>query len=434
MTKPAILLQELQARIGDRAKSDPAHRFWGIYVHIVKVETLEASYLQAKQQQGSAGSDGVTFADIERAGRQQFLQELHDGLRDGTYRALPQRKVEIPKAGGKTRIISVGAIRDRVVQGAARLILEPIFEADFSNSSMGSRRGRRAHQAITRVRRALHGRRHYVVDVDLASFFDNIAHPAVLRKVAQRVQDRQVLAYVKWFLKGAGRRGVPQGSPLSPLLANLVLTDLDNALDRGKGFIEYVRYLDDMVVLAFDSPKGRKWADCALQRIRSEAAVIGVSVNEEKTRQVTMTSPDACFVFLGFEFRWKRGTRSGKPYAHLTPRKEKLASLKERVRAVLRHNRHIEVSAVVKQLNPILRGWLDYFRIGHAERVLLKLRNYVELRVRRFAAKQRKRQGFGWKRWSREVVYRRWGLYDNYRPKADDFWQQLRAEQKICPV
>jgi RNA-directed DNA polymerase len=386
-----------------------------MYVHIKKFETLEASYLRAKQQRGAAGSDGVTFGDIEQRGRACFLGELVRELEEGTYRSLPPRRVEIPKGNGKTRTISVAAIRDRVVQGAIRLLLEPIFEADFSDSSMGARPGRRAHDAIDRVRQALRRRQHHVVDVDLAAFFDNIEHQSVLKKLAQRVQDRQVLALVKWFLRSGGKRGLPQGSPLSPLLANLVLTDLDKALERGGGFMTYVRFLDDMVVLTHDSPKGRKWAERALTRIRQEAGAIGVQINEEKTCTVTMTTPDASFAFLGFDFRWKRSVQTGTAYPYTTPRSKKITELQARVRAELSRNRHLAVADVVARINPIVRGWVNYFRIGNSSRAFGKVRHYVEKRVRRFAAKQRKRHGYGWKRWSKEVVYGQWGVYDDYQ-------------------
>src|SRR6185437_9877959 len=278
MRKPTISLQELRAKIGDRAKSAREHRFWGLYVHLVKPDTLEAAYLEAKRNSGAPGSDGQTFEAIEARGRGELLRELAEELRAGTYRPRPYRRREIPKEGGKVRAISIPAIRDRVVQGALRLILEPIFEADFSDSSFGARPRRSAHQAIEKVRSGLRQRKHRVVDVDLSRYFDTIRHDRMMERVARRVVDGKVLAMVKQFLKSTGDRGVPQGSPLSPLLANLALNDLDHMLDRGGGFITYARYLDDMVVLAPDSAKGRAWADRALERIRREAEAIGVSI------------------------------------------------------------------------------------------------------------------------------------------------------------
>jgi RNA-directed DNA polymerase len=415
MIKPTISLQELRAKIGQRAKSAPAHRFWGLHVHVVKLDTLEAAYLEAKRNNGAPGSDGETFERIETRGREAFLGELFADLCADTYRPRPYRRKEIPKEGGKVRVISIPAIRDRVVQGALRLILEPIFEADFSDSSFGARPRRSAHEAIEKVRTGLRCRRHRVVDLDLSRYFDSIRHDRMLAKVARRISDGPVLAMVKQFLKSTGKRGVPQGSPLSPLLANLALNDLDHILDRGGGFITYARYLDDMVVLAPDSEKGKAWADRALTRIRCEAEAIGVSLNMEKTRIVTITDDHAVFAFLGFEFRWVPSTKTGRWYPCTTPRPKNVTAVLRKVRDTLRISRHLSVQAAVAQVNPILRGWVNYFRVGNSSQAFNKVQYHVERKVRRFAAKQRKRTGFGWKRWSSDVVYGSWGLFRDYR-------------------
>jgi len=422
MTKPTIELQELRERIGHRAKSAPTHRFWGMFVHIVRPTTLEAAYLEAKRNSGAAGSDGETFTQIEEAGREEFLLKLVAELRSGTYCPRPYRRHEIPKEGGRVRTISIPAIRDRVVQGALRLILEPIFEADFSDSSYGARPGRSAHQALGLVRKGLHQRKHLVVDVDLSRFFDCIRHDRILSKVAGRIRDHEVLALIKQFLKSVGKRGLPQGSPLSPLLANLALNDLDHALDRGRGFLTYVRYLDDMIVLVPDSEKGRRWADRALERIREEAEFIGVSINMDKTRSISIAEARAEFVFLGFVFRWKQSRRTGRWFACVVPRKERVIELLRRVRAKLRVIRHLRMREAVAQVNQIVRGWVAYFRVGNSADVLQKVKYEVERKVRRFAVRKRKRKrgGFGWKRWSSDVVYGEWGLYNDYRVRPLD--------------
>jgi len=415
MTRPAISLQELRAKIGHRAKSALTHRFWGLYVHLVKLDTLEAAYLEAKRNGGAPGSDGETFEAIEERGRREFLTGLSEELRAGTYRPKPYRRREIPKEGGKVRVISIPAIRDRVVQGALRLILEPIFEADFSGSSYGARPERSAHQAIEKVCTGLRQRRLLVVDVDLSRYFDSLRHGPVLGKVARRVSDGRVLALVKQFLESTGERGVPQGSPLSPLLANLALSDLDHALDRGAGFLAYARYLDDMVVLVPDSERGRRWADRALERIRLEAEALGVSLNAEKTRIVRVTDARASFAFLGFDFRWVRSSKTGRWYASRTPRTKKVTQVLHAVRDELRRCRHLSVQDAVRRINPIVRGWVAYFSIGNSGKAFRKVRWHLERKVRRFAAKQSKRKGFGWKRWSSAVIYETWGLFGDYR-------------------
>jgi RNA-directed DNA polymerase len=256
--------------------------------------------------------------------------------------------------------------------------------------------------------------RHRVVDIDLSRYFDTIRHDRMLAKVARRICDDRVLAMVKQFLKSTGDQGVPQGSPLSPLLANLALNDLDHLLDRGSGFITYARYLDDMVVLAPDSEKGRAWADRALARVRREAEAIGVSLNTEKTRLVTITDERAVFAFLGFEFRWVPSTKTGRWYPCLTPRPQKITAVLRTVRDTLQTSRHLSVQAAVAQVNPILRGWVNYLEVGNSSQAFNKVKYHVERKVRRFAAKQRKRTGFGW-RWSSAVVYGSWGLFRDYR-------------------
>ena len=205
------------------------------------------------------------------------------------------------------------------------------------------------------------------------------------------------------------------GSPLSLLLAHLALNDLDQKLDRGAGFISSVRYLDDMVVLAPDSEKGRKWADRALERLRREAGAIGVSLNTEKTRIVRMKDDRACFAFLGLEFRWVRSAKTGAWYPCSSPRPKKVTEVLRKVRKSLRVNRHLPVQAAVAQVNPILRGWVNDFRVGNASQAFNKVKFHAERKVRRFSAKKSKRSGFGWKRCSSDVVYGTWGLYGDCR-------------------
>ena len=415
MTKPTITTQELQTRIGHRAKSAPEHRFWGLYVHLMKAETIEAAYLEAKRNGGAPGSDGETFQSIEARGRAGFLTELSAELRADAYRPRPYRRREIPKEGGKVRVISIPAIRDRVVQGALRLILEPIFEADFSRHSYGARPGRSAHDAIGEVRTGLIRQKHLVLDVDLKSFFDDIRHVPVMARVARRVRDERVLRLIKQFLKSTGTRGIPQGSPLSPLLANVMLNDLDHALARGYGYLSYARYLDDMVVLTYDSKMGRRWADRALERIREEAEAIGVSLNAEKTRKVKLTDAGTSFAFLGFEIRWQPNPTIQKGYAHTSPRRKKVIEILRKIRNTLRASGHLSVQDAVARVNPIVRGWVNYFRIGNSTREFDAVRAGVERKVRRFAVKKMKRRGFGWARWSSAVVYGTWGLFDDYQ-------------------
>jgi RNA-directed DNA polymerase len=263
MRKASITLQDLQRRIYAKAKAEPSWRFWGLYVHVCKLETLRAAYAAAKANNGAPGVDGVTFEAIEASGVDGFLQALRDALVSRTYRPLRCRKRAIPKDHGrKVRVLSIPAIRDRVVQGALKCVLEPIFEADFQPGSFGYRPKKSAHQAVDRVAEAiLHGKTR-VIDLDLRAYFDHVRHDLLLAKVARRVNDPDVLALLKQMLKASGKMGVPQGGVISPVLSNLYLTEVDRMLERAKAVtrfhqytaVEYARFADDLVVLPGGCP------------------------------------------------------------------------------------------------------------------------------------------------------------------------------------
>src|SRR5712672_2537638 len=211
MTQASINLQDLRRRIYVKAKAETTWRFWGLYVHVCKMETLSKAYALAKNNNGAPGKDGVTFAAIEAQGVATFLEQMRSELVQRTYVPLPARRREIPKDGGKVRVLSIPAIRDRVVQGALKLILEPIFEADFQPGSYGYRPKRTAQEAISRVAEGIVRQKTRIIDIDLKAYFDNVRHDVLLGKVAQRVNDVEVLHLLKLMLKATGKRGVPQG-------------------------------------------------------------------------------------------------------------------------------------------------------------------------------------------------------------------------------
>src|SRR6202522_3296001 len=212
MTKTPISLQDLRRSLYVKAKAESAWRFWGLYVHVCKTETLQEAYLMAKSNDGAPGLDGVTFASIEESGRESFLKQIQNALVDKTYQPMRVRKKEIPKDGGsKVRVLSIPAIRDRVVQGALKLILEPIFEADFQPGSYGYRPKRTAHQAVYRVAQAIVEEKTSIIDLDLKAYFDSVQHYLLLEKVARRIQDDAAMHLLKMILKATGEKGLPQG-------------------------------------------------------------------------------------------------------------------------------------------------------------------------------------------------------------------------------
>jgi RNA-directed DNA polymerase len=258
LTMAPIRLQDLRRRLYVKAKADKDWRFWGLYVHVAKLETLQVAYDLVKRNSGAPGIDGVTFEAIEAVGVDTYLAQLRDELTARTYRPLRNRRVEIPKDDGKkVRVLGIPAIRDRVVQGALKLILEPIFEAGFHDGSYGYRPKRTAHAALARVTKAILGGKTQVIDLDLAAYFDTVRHDLLVGKVARRIQDGEILHLLTLMLKASGKRGVPQGGVISPLLSNIYLTEVDAMLERAKAVtregmtthVEYARYADDLVIL-----------------------------------------------------------------------------------------------------------------------------------------------------------------------------------------
>lgn len=317
MIKAHITLQELRRRIYVKAKAEKGHRFWGLYVHVVKTGTLREAYKLAKENNGAPGIDGVTFEMFEEVGAEEFLQGIRQELLDGSYWPLRNRVREIPKPGtDKVRVLGIPAIRDRVVQGALKLILEPIFEADFQPRSFGYRPKRSAHQAVKRVAEGIASGKTWVIDLDLSAYFDNVRHDILLRKVAARVQDDRILALLKMILKTSGKKGVPQGGVISPLLSNIHLNEVDKMLEKAEAVtrtgrwvnITYARYADDLVVLISGHPSQEKWVSAVQRRLREEFERLGVSINEAKSRVVDLRQRTS-FTFLGFEFRRVKSLR-----------------------------------------------------------------------------------------------------------------------------
>jgi len=421
MTKAPISLQDLRRSIYVKAKAEPSWRFWGLYVHVCKMETLREAYRMARNNNGAPGIDGVTFEAIEESGPEGFLKRIRDELVSHTYRPMRVRKKEIPKDGGKVRVLSIPAIRDRVVQGALKLILEPIFEADFQPGSYGYRPKRTAHEAVARVAQAIVEEKTSIIDLDLKAYFDNVQHHLVLEKVAKRVQDDAVMHLLRMILKATGKKGVPQGGVISPLLSNLYLNEVDRMLEkavhvtrRGKSTnVQYARFADDLVVL-IDAERRNDWLVKAVnKRLREEFAKLRVAVNEDKSRVVDLKKGES-FTFLGFEYRRVLSLRrKWRPY--YAPKLKKRTALFENLREIFRKHVSWPVEKVIAKINPILRGWVNYFRVGHSSSCFYMVKRWVEKKVRQHLMRARGRKGFGWKRWSSEWLYERLGLFKDYR-------------------
>jgi len=422
MTNTPISLQDLRRNIYVKAKAEPSWRFWGLYVHVCKMETLREAYALARKNNGAPGIDGVTFVVIEAQGVEKFLEQIHDELIDRTYVPLRARRREIPKDGGKVRVLSIPAIRDRVVQGALKLILEPVFEADFQPGSYGYRPKRTAHEAVHRVATAIVQRKTRVIDLDLRAYFDTVRHHLLLEKVARRINDGEVMRLLKLMLTASGKQGVPQGGVISPLLSNIYLTEMDQMLERAKAttrngkytYVEYARFADDLVVLIDAHPRNAWLLGAVNKRLREEFAKLQVEINEEKSRIVDLERAES-FGFLGFDFRRLRSMERQVWRAHYTPKMKKRTALLRKLKDVFRRFQSQPVDRVVQLINPILRGWVNYFAVGHSSECFSFIQDWVEKKIRRHMGRSRNRSGFGWKRWSRRILYEDLKLFNGYK-------------------
>jgi RNA-directed DNA polymerase len=395
------------------------------------METLKESYKLAKQNKGAPGIDGVTFEMIEANGVEQYLENIQEELTAKTYYPERRRVKAIPKDGNKMRILSSPTIKDRIVEGVLKLVLEPIFEADFQLGSYGYRPKKTAAEAIERVTVAAIKEKTRVIDVDLRSYFDTIAHAELFKKIAERVNDKDIMRLLKLIVKASGKVGLAQGGPLSPLLSNIYLNEVDKMLEKAKevskqidGYehLEYVRWADDLVIL-IDGYRKWKWLEQAVStRLRQELSKIKVELNEEKTKTVDLKL-DETFSFLGFDFRRVK-TKQGKIGIQKTPRMKARTNLLRKVKEVFRRHVSQPVDRVIYLINPILRGWTNYFRIGNSSRCFCYIKDWVEKKVRRHLMKSRKLKGFGWERWSRRDLYEKMGLYNDYQIR---YYSPLKA-------
>src|SRR5215467_7091761 len=376
MTKTPISLQDLRRSLYVKAKAEPAWRVWGLYVHVCKMETIEES------------------------GVESFLKQIQDELIHETYQPMRVRKKEIPKDGGsKVRVLSIPAIRDRVVQGALKLILEPIFEADFQSGSYGYRPKRTAHEAVLQVDKAIMEGKKRIIDLDLRAYFDSVQHYLLLEKVARRVQDAKVMRLLNLILKSTGKKGVPQGGVISPVLSNLYLDEVDRMLEKARAttrrgkytHVQYARFADDMVILIDSHPRNDWLMKAVEKRLREELAKLRVEINEEKSRIVDLANGGS-FAFLGFEYRLVR-SRNRKWRPQLAPKLKKRTALFAKLREIFCQHDSQSVEKVIEMINPILRGWMNYFRIGHSGRCFSKVRDWVEKKIRRHLMRARLRKG-----------------------------------------
>lgn len=411
-------LQRWRAKLSAKAKQEKRYCFYSLYGLVSHPETLQAAWMQVRANGGKPGVDGVSIEQIEKEGESAFLEVLCQELKAKSYRAGAVRRVYIPKANGKMRPLGIPNVRDRVVQAAVLLILEPIFEADFLDCSFGFRPGRSAHQALERIRQNLATGRCTVYDADLEGYFDSIPHEQLMACIRMRVVDGSVLRLIEQWLKAPveesdqeGRkrrrrspRGTPQGGVISPLLANIYLHWFDYVFHGKEGPARWaravlVRYADDFVVLAHHG--GEQLREFVESKIEDW---LGLRINREKTRVVNLREQSATLDFLGYSFRLDRDRYGRKMrYWNMHPSNKALAREREKLRAMINRGRCFQpLPELINELNRHLRGWANYFHVGYSRDGLRQINAYVRDRLARHL---RRRSQRAWRPPANRSVY-----------------------------
>jgi group II intron reverse transcriptase/maturase len=415
-------VQVLQRKLYLAAKTNPKRKFGVLYDKVCREDVLRAAYAQVRANKGAPGIDQQSFEMIEKeVGVGTFLSELRAKLVAKRYKPLPVRRVYIPKADGTQRPLGIPVIADRVVQGAVKIAIEPLFEAVFKDFSYGFRPRKNAHQALREIYKWLNFKCHWVVDADLKSYFDTIPHDKLLLTVQSKVIDRSVVKLIAMWLKAGvmeemsvrtATTGTPQGGVISPLLANLYLHWLDQTWDKRK-FGErshdahLVRYADDFVILCKERP------DFYLEQARQVLDRLGLTLNAKKTRVLNVEAEP--FDFLGHRFTVRPSKKTGKQNTFYHPSPKAMNSIKKKVREIVQTGQHWELPLLIKErINPLLRGWGNYFKMGNSRKHFVSIANYTTYTLCIMLRKKHKKRSKGWRDHPPSWFYDYHGLFKLY--------------------
>jgi RNA-directed DNA polymerase len=417
-TRTPLKVRSLQRMLCMKAKGNSRWRAWSLYGELCRLDVLQEALKTVIGNAGAPGEDGIT-TKIVKDRSEVFLKELQQQLIERSYRPRPVLRVWIPKDAGKERPIGISTVKDRVVQSALVMLLQPVFEADFHPKSFGYRPKRNAHQAMDAVTRALMSERTEVIDADLSGYFDTIPWDQLMGLLARRVSDGAILRLIKLFLRApiiderSGKRtihsshsGVPQGGPLSPLLSNIYLNDLDHKVNNDRELeTTLVRYADDMVALCRPG-KGQE----VYKRLQEYLRRKGLTLNKAKTRM--LDAYQQRFRFVGFETSMRKSGRTKWFYTHVEPSRKARRKVRDAVRAVMNHRTLWQSEAQsIKRVNRIVRGWVSYFHYGNCSKVLGHVRAWLEQHVRKWLWKKHNRKSGRYTYFTDQRLYGSYGLW-----------------------
>lgn len=422
-------VQLLQLKLYLKAKQESGYKFYILYDKIFQKFILEAAYMSCKANQGSPGIDKQTFKDVEAYGVGKFLTELIEELRKRTYKPQPVRRVWIEKENGGKRPLGIPTIKDRVVQQACKMVIEPIFEADFDDSSYGFRPKRSAHGAITAIRDNLKQGKHTVYDADLSKYFDTIPHDKLEIVLKERIADPRVLHLIRLWLKApiveedgsytggkSHKQGTPQGGVISPLLANIYMNIIDRIVNHPNGYfhtqgIEMIRYADDFILMA------KHMNQDVLERLHGYLARMGLLINTEKSRMIKALEEP--FDFLGFRFRSSRSIfDKKKKFWSVVPKPKSQQKIRRKISEKLSKIGHYPAILVAKELNPIVRGWMNYYRIekvSNTQVAFKDLEDYMRMRLTRYYNRKSQRKSSLYGHQAFDILVKEYGLIKPYR-------------------